>query len=193
MRRLNLVVLVALFSALLLPLTTPTPAEAVLTGVCNGQADISGDDGTSFGKITPKTNSGVYTVPIKGAAAYTGQLDGVSEPDEGRAHNGFITVALPSLVRALGISDPTIKTWNEEDSTSVADAGSITWDLPGVIPRGVEMTVSGSHNDPLGSCTGSISVKLDGGLLDSAAGVATAVGTVLLGALTLLTGIPTKP
>ena len=117
----------------------------------------------------------------------------MSEPDEGRAHSGFVTVALPSLVTALGIDDPTIKTWNEEDSTSVADAGSITWDLPAVTPRGVEMTVSGAHNDPLGSCTGAISVKLDGGLMDSVSGVATAVGAVVLGTLTLLTGIPTKP
>ena len=36
-------------------------------------------------------------------------------------------------------------------------------------------------------------MKLDGGLFDSAVGVASAVGTVLLGALTILTGIPTKP
>ena len=66
MRRFNPWVVVALFIALAAPLAIPTPAHAVLTGVCSAQADVSGDDGTAFGTITPKTKTGVYTVPIKG-------------------------------------------------------------------------------------------------------------------------------
>ena len=137
MRRFNPWVVVALFIALAAPLAIPTPAHAVLTGVCSAQADVSGDDGTAFGTINPKTKTGVYTVPIKGSASYTGLLVGVSEPEEGRAHNGSVTVALPGIVSALGIPDPTIKTWQEDDSTAVSDSGSVTWDLPGVTPRGV--------------------------------------------------------
>ena len=54
----------------------------------------------------------------------------------------------------------------------------ITWDLPDATPRGIEMTVSGAHTD-LANCSGSISVKLDGGLTDSAAGKASMALTVI--------------
>jgi hypothetical protein len=187
MRRVRLLMLGGLFALLAAPLAIPTPASATLTDPCSAEADVTGDDGTAYGAITPKTNSGVYTVPIKGSASYNGLLVGVQEPEEGRAHDGFVEVALP-----LGFS-VNIKSWSEDDSTKVSDSGTVSWDLPAATPRGVEMTVSGEHHDPLGPCSGSITVKLDGGLLDSAVGVATAVGTVLLAAFTLLTGIPTKP
>jgi hypothetical protein len=86
-----------------------------------------------------------------------------------------------------------VKTWQEEDSTKVSDAGSVDWDLPAFTPRGIEVTVSGEHHDPLGSCNGSITIKFDGSLFDSAAGLATLGATVVTGLITLVAGIPTKP
>ena len=187
MRRANLIGLWALFLALAFPLTIPTPASATLTDPCTASADVTGDDGTSFGSITPKTKTGVYTVPLKGEASYNGALAGVEEPDEGRHHDGYVAVELP-----LGMS-VNVKTWGEDDSTKVSDAGTVDWDLPEFTPRGVEVTVSGEHNDDLiGSCSGAITVKFDGNLFDSATGLVTAGLTVATGLLTLATGIP-KP
>jgi hypothetical protein len=185
MRRLRLLMLGSLFALFAAPLAFPTPAHATLNGPCFVQASISGNDGGSFESVDPAAKTGVYTVPIAGSAAYNGGIN-VTPPEEGRPISGSVSVALP-----LGGSVQ-IKSWNDEDATNTSDAGSVTWDLPDITPRGVEMTVSGSHSD-LQPCSGSITVKLDGGLLDSAVGVATAVGTVLLAAFTLLTGIPTKP
>lgn len=190
MRRVNLLVLFALFGALAMPLALPTPAHATLDDPCFAEGTLQAEDGTSFGTVMPKTNSGVYTVPIKGMSSYTGGM-AVDEPDEGRAYNGSIQVELPAVLGALGFKDPTIHTWENPDSTSVtADPGVVDWELPDATPRGVEMTVSGTHNDPLGSCSGSISVKVDGGLFDSPVGFVTTLATLATGAVLGLAGIP---
>lgn len=184
MRRVNLLVLFALFGVLALPLALPTPAHATLNGPCFASADISGDDGAPYEPIDPGAKTGVYTVPIAGSADYEGGID-VQPPEEGRPISGSVAVGLP-----LGFS-VNIKTWSDEDATRTGDAGNITWDLPAATPRGIEFEVSGSHSD-LSNCSGAIVVKLDGNLLDSAAGLATVAGTLLTGAFTLATGIPTK-
>lgn len=75
-------------------------------------------------------------------------------------------------------SSLSLKAWEDEDSTNTQDVGVITWDLPDATPRGIEMTVSGAHTD-LANCSGSISGKLDGGLTDSKAGMASLALTVI--------------
>ena len=68
----------------------------------------------------------------------------------------------------------------------------MTWDLPELTPGGITMTVSGTHSD-LQTCSGSISVKLDGGLMDSPTGMASAALTVLTGLGVLFSAVPRKP
>lgn len=185
MRRLNLLVLAALFGALVMPFALLTPAHATLNGPCQASASISGEDGGAFESIDPRAKTGVYTVPIAGSADYTGGID-VQPPEEGRPISGSVAVGLP-----LGFS-VNIKSWSDEDATRTGDSGTITWDLPAATPRGIEFGVSGSHSD-LANCSGAIAVKLEGDLLDSAAGLATVGITIVTGLFTLATGIPTKP
>ncbi len=139
------------------------------------------------GGYDPAASGGVYTVPIAGSASYDGGVI-VDVPDEGREISGAVSVALP-LGFSVGIRD-----WSDDDATGTTANGDVTWDLPDATPRGVPMTVSGFHNES-GSpyCDGSISVKLEGGLLDSATGLVTAAITVITGVLTALTGIPSRP
>ena len=185
MRRLNLLVLAALFGALALPLAIPTPAHATLNGPCFASAAVSGNDGGTYETIDPAAKTGVYTVPIAGSAAYDGGIN-VDVPEEGRPISGSVSVGLP-----MGLSID-IKSWSDDDATRTGDVGTVTWDLPDFTPRGIEFGVSGSHSD-LQSCSGSITVKLEGDLLDSAVGVVTTAATVLTGLFTLATGIPTRP
>jgi hypothetical protein len=185
MRRVNLLILTALLVGLALPLLQSSPAHASLSGPCFVTASVSGNDGGTFETINPQAKTGVYTVPITGSANYDGGIN-VSVPEEGRPISGSVSVSLP-----FGTS-VSIKSWSDDDAKSTGDKGSVTWDLPDATPRGIEMTVSGSHSDIQG-CSGSISVRLDGGLLDSVAGVATTVATAVTGLLALLTGIPPKP
>jgi hypothetical protein len=185
MRRIRQLALVALFAAMAAPLALPTPAHATLNGPCFVRATVSGDDGGSFDAIDPQAKTGVYTVPIAGSANYDGGI-GVEVPEDGRPISGSVSVALP-----LGGS-VNIKSWSDDDATNTTDQGTVSWDLPDLTPRGIEMSVSGFHND-LQNCDGEITVKLDGGLFDSAVGIVSAIATVAAGAFTLLTGIPTKP
>lgn len=157
-------------------------AHAQLDGPCQGKATISGANGGTYESIDPKAKTGVYTVPIAGSADYTGSI-AVSPPPAGRPISGSVQVALP-----MG-STLTLKTWSDDDATKTSDSGTISWDLPAATPRGIEMTVSGSHAD-LQSCSGSVTVKLQGGLTDSATGVASLAltGIAGLGLLAALTG-----
>lgn len=169
MHRFRLTMMAMVVAALVAPLLAIDVAHASLDGPCQAQASISGKDGGTYESINPATKTGVYTVPIAGAANYSGSI-AVTPPEEGRPISGWVSVALP-----LG-SSLSLKTWQDEDATNTSDAGVITWDLPDAMPRGVEMTVSGAHSD-LANCSGSLSVKLDGGITDSAAGMASLVLT----------------
>jgi len=67
----------------------------------------------------------------------------------------------------------------------------VSWDIPSIVPGGLAVTVSGVHHDAGGvTCTGSITVKLDGGITDSVAGLASIALTVLTGAGLLGAAIP---
>jgi hypothetical protein len=160
-------VLVAVWS--LLPAQV---AHAELNGPCEAKATISGDGGP-YETIDPKAKTGVYTVPLAGSAAYTGSI-AVSPPPAGRAISGNVGVALP-IGGAL-----TLKTWSDEDATRTSDAGRSQLTLPAATPRGIEITVSGSHAD-LQSCSGSITVKLAGGLTDSTTGLVSLALTAVAG------------
>ncbi|MDA0353020.1 MAG: hypothetical protein O3A10_12515 [Chloroflexi bacterium] len=151
---------------------------ANLNGPCFVSGTIEGAGG-----YDPSASGGVYTVPIAGSASYAGGIEISNVPDEGRPISGSVSVALP-----LGISVQ-IKNWSDEDSTKTTDAGSVTWDLPDATPRGIELTVSGNHND-LSNCDGSMVVKLEGGLLDSTTGLITLALTVITGGLMAFAGLP---
>jgi len=188
MRPVRLFALAALLIAMAAaPLALPTPAHASISGPCFVTAAVSGSDGdtATYETIDPQAKTGTYTVPISGSAAYNGGIN-VQVPDGGRAISGSVSAKLP-----FGLSVQ-IKSWQDDDATETGDVGTVTWDLPDATPRGIPITVSGSHSDIQG-CSGSITVKLDGSLMDSPVGVATTVLTAATGLLALFAGVPTKP
>ncbi len=123
--------------------------------------------------IDPAASGGVYTAPMSGSATYSGSI---AVPPENRAHHGSVRVVTPP-----GIPSITLRSWEDEDTDTVADSGSVSWDLPAVLPRGIVLTVEGFHEDTGGTCEGSIKVKLEGGILDSPVGIASLAMTALTG------------
>lgn len=151
-----------------------------LEGPCNVTATIS-ETGTN---IDPSASGGVYSAPLSGSASYNGSI--AVDPGEGRAIDGRVWVVTPP-----GLPSVTLKSWQDEDAENVSDAGTVTWDLPNLLPRGIEVTVEGFHNDEQ-NCTGSITVKVDGGIFDSATGIGSAILTVIAGAGLLYAGVPKR-
>ena len=151
---------------------SPTASDgtkaADLDGPCNASASIPG-----FGSIDPRASGGVYTVPSAGSASYTANDGGSGVDDEDRAISGSVSIALP-------VGSVSIKTWGDEPARRHADSGTVTWDIPDLLP-GIIFTVSGSHFDPPGSelCRGSIQVKIEGNILDSPVGIASLLLTAL--------------
>jgi hypothetical protein len=112
-------------------------------------------------------------VPKSGTASYTGS---VPAQGEDRPNHGKVEVALP-----LGLPAITIKSWSDEDSDRTSDAGTVSWDIPDIVPGNIEMEVSGFHQDVGVRCEGRVVVKLDGGGIGSPLGIVSVLGT--LGAL----------
>lgn len=150
---------------------------ANLNGPCEVFATISGSGAT----VDPAASGGVYTVPIDGSASYNGSI---AVPAEERPVNGSVWVVTPP-----GFPSITIRSWDDPYATTVSDAGSVSWSLPGALPRGIELTVEGFHNDAA-SCDGSIVVKLEGGPLDSPVGVASVVLTFVTAGGLLFVAVP---
>jgi hypothetical protein len=138
-----------------------------LSGPCQVMATIA-ENGTV---IDPSASGGVYTAPVSGSASYNGSI-GV--PAEERAFNGKVWVKLPRPFPSVNI-----KTWEDDNGKRVSDSGTVTWDLPKVLPRGVIVTAEGFHQDTGARCSGAIKVKLAGGFLDSPAGPVAGVLTLL--------------
>ena len=136
-----------------------------LTGGCAAQGNISG-----YGTVDPAASGGVYTVPKSGSASYTGS---VPVEGEDRATNGKVEVALP-----LGLPAINIKSWSDDDADTSSDSGTVSWDIPDIVPGNVEMEVSGFHQDEGVRCEGRVIVKLDGGGIGSLLGIVSILGTV---------------
>jgi hypothetical protein len=140
-----------------------------LEGPCSVQATIPG-----VGTIDPSASGGVYTVPHQGSATYTASIN-VSGED--RMIDGAVTVSTPPGIPSFDIRDP----WQDDSADENSDTDTVDWDIPSWVPGGITMTVSGFHNDEGASCSGSIHVKLEGGITDSPLGIISLVMTVLTG------------
>jgi hypothetical protein len=92
------------------------------------------------------------------------------------AYSGSISVDLPPPFGALRIDS-----W-KGNSQSTGNAGSKKYNLPKLVPAGVEFKVEGSHTDENGFCTGYVNLKIDGGPFDSPLAPVSLVATVASGA-----------
>jgi hypothetical protein len=92
------------------------------------------------------------------------------------AYSGTIAVDLPPPFGALQIDS-----W-DGNSASTTNSGSKSYNLPSIVPAGVEFRLVGSHTDQNGSCSGYVNLEIKGGAFDSALAPISLVGTVLAGA-----------
>ena len=148
----------------------------------NGPCTLSATISETGAAIDPVASGGVYTAPLTGSASYDGSINVAAEE---RAINGSVWVQTPP-----GIPSFTLKSWQDDDADSVSDSGTVTWNIPSFVPRGVIVTVAGFHNDVGAGCSGSIQVKLEGGFFDSPLGAVSLALTALFGAGTLFAAIP---
>jgi hypothetical protein len=127
------------------------------TGQCTASATIAG----GF-TIDPYASSGVYVVPLTGSANYSGSVAVAEGP---RPASGKVEIETPPGIPSISLDDQW--TWGPE-VTGIAKTGTVTWELSDWLPRDVELTVSGVHNENGAIfCTGSVKISFDGSPWDS--------------------------
>lgn len=140
------------------------------TGPCAASAVLS--NGVT---VDPYASSGTYPIPIEGSADYQGAVE--ADVETPRPINGEVTIRTPP-----GLPDVTVTDqweWSNDASDGLSDSGSVSWELPSVLPRGVPITVEGFHQDQGVRCEGSITVELEGGAFDSPLTFVSLGGTAL--------------
>lgn len=82
------------------------------------------------------------------------------------------------LDMAPPFGDIEIDSWGG-NTQKTGNAGSKHYDLPLIVPSGVEFKVSGSHTDEVGTCSGHVTMKIRGGVFDSPATAVSLGATVV--------------
>ncbi len=114
----------------------------------------------------------VVTIPRSDTVDWQGSVE--APPGD---YGGSIAVDLPPP-----FGEVQIDSWSGSSATT-SNSGSRDYDLPKLVPAGVEFKVIGSHADENGVCDGYVNLQIDGGPFDSlltpislVATVATAAG-----------------
>jgi len=149
-------------------LAAPAGAE-VFQGGCTGSATFS--DGTTVTESTPLSE--VVVVPEADSVIYAGSIN-LPPPDDEVPFAGGITVQLPRF-------GWTVVDWADE-TKEVSDAGTYAYEVPGFVPRGIQLEVSASHTQ--------LTMKLAGD--PGAAALIGATGTVVFLAATIGAGVKKK-
>lgn len=92
------------------------------------------------------------------------------------AYSGTIGLDLPPPFGEIQVDS-----W-DGDSQTTENAGARDYDLPSLVPAGVEFRVVGSHTDENGSCSGYVNLQIKGGPFDSPLVYVSLAGTVIAGA-----------
>lgn len=192
MKRIRAAVVVAgAVAAALLMLAEP--AGASLSGPCEAKGTFTPAAGAS-GPATPftvdaKTASGAIEVPDEASVAWEGRI-GDGRETEPRATSGAVSVVLPPVVDSLFGGSAELYTWGGDDTTATAKAGTKTYDIPAIVPAGAKIVVSGAHTDTLGTCSGTVTLKLAGSALTEPVTIVMLVLTGGSAALMVLAGRP---
>lgn len=155
--------------------------------VTQAHADIPGGSGCSASGtwvedglvVVAETEGGVYTIPRSDTVAWEGSVSGPPG-----VYSGKVSVDLPPPFGEVVVDD-----WSG-DSETTSNNGAHEYDLPSLVPAGVEFKVKGDHTDERGSCSGTITFEIDGGPFDSPLAPASLGGTAVFAALT---GVALKP
>jgi len=152
---------------------------AVLGFAGRAAADIdssNGCDGTgSFregGFVVDARDVGSNVVEIPRSDTVDWQGSVTAPPGD---YSGSISVDLPPPFGTVGIDS-----WSGS-SQSTLNSGAKEYDLPSIVPAGVEFRVVGSHTDANGFCNGFVNLKIKGGAFDSPLAPVSLVGTVATG------------
>lgn len=156
-------------------------AAEISAGECTGSVQfVNGtQDGGPFTLDADHPLDDVVVVPRSDTVQWSG-----SSPATSGTYAGSVSVDLPFPLGAVEIEQ-----WSGTIVTNT-NAGTDTYDLPSVIPGGVEFVVSATHTDTAGTCAGSVRVKIEGGAFGSAlTPVALVVTLVLAGAALAIAGV----
>jgi len=165
---------ITMFSAV--GLVAPANAE-VFQGGCTGSAVFS--DGTTVTESTPLSE--VVVVPEEDSVVYQGSIN-LPPPDEEVPFSGAVSVRLPRFNWA-------VVSW-EDTTEEVSAGGTYSYEVPGFVPRGVQLEVSASHTQQGQTCDVAVTMKLDGD--PGAAAIISATGMVVFAVGTLGAGIKKK-
>ncbi len=157
-------------------LAPPAGAE-VFQGACTGSASFS--DGTTVTESTPLSQ--VVIVPDGDTVSYEGSIN-LPPPDDEVPFAGGVDVRLPRF-------NWTVVPWSG-DTVEVSDAGTYTYDVPGFVPRGVQLEVSATHIQQGQTCVVAVTMKLDGD--PGPAALIAVTGTVVFAAATIGAGVKKK-
>ncbi len=152
----------------------PPAGAEVFQGGCTGSARFS--DGTTVTESTPLSE--VVIVPEEDSVAYQGSIN-LPPPDDEVPFSGGVDVRLPRF-------NWTVVPWSGE-TVEVSDAGVYTYDVPGFVPRGVQLEVSAVHIQQGQTCVVAVTMKLDGD--PGPAALIAVTGTVVFGAATIGAGV----
>jgi hypothetical protein len=129
-------------------LLAASPADAALDAPCEASGTIVETGETYVANAVDEAE-----IPRKGTVDWTGS---VPAGDDEREINGFVKVDLPAP-----LPDPTVGSWDTTSDT-YENSDTYTYDLPSVL-EGFDIPVYGTHNDAGFSCSGSVTVRLEGG------------------------------
>lgn len=91
-------------------------------------------------------------------------------------YEGFVAVDLPAPFGTVEIAS-----WSGDTDTT-SNLGVEEYDLPWLVPAGVEVTVRAEHRDEQGTCRATVTVEIEGGPFDTPVAAVSLVGTALCGA-----------
>ena len=151
-----------------------TPAGAVMDqGECTGSGTFE-----KGGFTVTQAETGVIEVPEKDSVTWKGDLP--AKPAAPEAYSGKIEVALPPPFAPIKIDS-----WSGT-SDSQGNNGVKKYDIPGFVPKNVELEVQGQHTGST-TCKGHVKIKIKGSsvgpvsVASLAATAATGLGLVLAG------------
>lgn len=158
------------------------PAGAVINGPCSGSGTFRNGLESGGGSFTVDASTGeVITVPLKDDVAWEGAI---AIPARQRPVSGWVRIDLPWPLGGIDID-----TWGKDGRVAgaVDNSGTESYDLPSVIPRGVEFRLEGEHHD-VEDCSGYALIQVEGAATDSWAVWPALVLTIAAFALTAFAG-----
>jgi hypothetical protein len=153
----------------ILILGSASMAGAEITGT-NG-CEASGTWREAGITVDAATAEGVITIPRSDTVDWTASV--TAPPGE---YEGKVWIKLPPP-----LNERTIDSWSGNSQTT-SNSGTEEYDLPALVPAGVEIIVGGEHTDQNGTCSGSVTVEFDGGPFSSPVTAISLAGTAATGA-----------